>query len=169
MTSPMQNPESTTPRGTSDGVLRSGRLFSRDVNYLRDVALFWPFVISSIVAASAMFSQSDRQLGLRCAGLAIVALLLARQKLVIFLVALGFCAIQGAWWLVIRPWNWSIFAVTALTGVPFLIANRFWRNPKLAYRLPSEFRLVDALLSVVSICGTLYLLFLISPHKWGAQ
>jgi len=60
----MQNPENTTAKGTSDGVSRPGRLFSRDVNYLRDVALFWPFVISSIVAASAVFSQSDRQLAL---------------------------------------------------------------------------------------------------------
>lgn len=167
----MQNPASTTAKGTSDGVLRSRRLFSRDLNYLRDVALFWPFVISSIVAASAALSQSDRQFALRSAGLAIVALLLAREKLLIFLVSLGFCAIQGALWLVIRPWSWSMFAVTALTGVPFLIANRFWRNPKLAYQLPKEkeFGAVDMLLTFASICGTIYLLFLISPHKWGAQ
>jgi hypothetical protein len=165
----MLNPDGTTAKGTSDGVLRSGRLFSRDLNYLRDVALFWPFVISSIVAASAVFSQSDRQFALRCAALAIGAILLAKERLLLFLVAMALVAIRGTVWLVIRPWSWSIFAVTVLAGVPFLIANRFWRNPKWAYQLPSEFRLVDALLSVVSICGTLYLLFLISPHKWGAQ
>jgi hypothetical protein len=169
MTGSMQNPEITTARGTSDGVLRSARLFSRDVNYLRDLALFWPFVISSIVAVSAAFSQSDRQLAFRCGALAVVAILLAKEKLLLFLAAMALVAIRGTVWLIIRPWSWSLFAVTALTGVPFLIANRFWRNPKLAYQLPSEFRLVDALLCVVSLCGTLYLIFLISPHKWGAQ
>jgi Flp pilus assembly protein TadB len=116
-----------------------------------------------------MFSQSDRQFALRCAGVAIGAILLAKERLLLLFVAMALVAVRGTIWLVIRPWSWPIFAVTTLTGVPFLMANRYWRNPKLAYQLPSEFRLVDALLSVVSICGTLYLLFLISPHKWGAR
>lgn len=165
----MQNSESTSVKVTSGSLLRSGRLFSRDFNYLRDLALFWPFVISSIVAVSAMFSQSDRQLALRCGALAIGAILVAKERLLLLLVAMALVAIRGTVWLIIRPWSWSLFAATALTGVPFLIANRTWRNPKLAYQLPSEFRLIDALVSIVSICGTLYLLFLISPHKWGAQ
>lgn len=165
----MENPESTTAKGTSDGALRSGRLFSRDPNCLRDVVLFWPFVISSIVAVSAAFSQSDRQLALRCAALATGAILLAKERLLLFFLATALVATRGIVWLVIRPWSWSMFAVTALTGVPFLIANRFWRTPKLAYQLPSEIRLVDALLSIISVCGTLYLIFLVSPHKWGVQ
>ena len=165
----MDNPESTTAKGTVDGAHRSGRLFSRDLNYLRDVVLFWPFVISSIVAVSAAFSQSDRQLTLRCAALAIGAILLAKERLLLFFLAMALVATRGIVWLVIRPWSWSMFAVTALTGVPFLIANRIWRNPKLAYQLASEFRLVDALLSIMSVCGTLYLIFLVSPHKWGVQ
>jgi len=165
----MENPESTTAKGTSDGALRPGRLFSRDLNYLRDVVLFWPFVISSIVAVSAAFSQSDRQLALRCAALAIGAILLAKERLFLFFLAMALVATRGIVWLVIRPWSWWMFAVTALTAVPFLIANRFWRTPKLAYQLPSEIRLVDALLSIISVCGTLYLIFLVSPHKWGVQ
>src|ERR1700731_861599 len=95
MTSPMQNPENTTVKGTSDDVLRAHRLFSRDLNYLRDVALFWPFVISSIVSVSAAFSQSDRQLALRCAALAIGAILLAKERLLLFFVAMALVAIRG--------------------------------------------------------------------------
>lgn|SRR5579859_1478806 len=142
-----------------------GRIFSRDLNYLRDVALFWPFVIFSIAAVSWVPSPPSRQLGLRSAAIAIVALLLARQKLVLFFVALGFCAIQGALWLVLRPWSWAMFTVTVLTAIPFLVANRYWRNPKLTYELPSEFRLVDALLSVASICATIFLFYLIRPRQ----
>ena len=149
----------------SRGLLNSGRLFSRDVNYLRDVILVWPFIISSIAAVSWVFSQSSRQLGIRCAALAIVALLLAKEKLLVFFGALGFCAIQGAIWLVIRPWSWPMVTVTALTGVPFLLANRYWRKPKLAYQLPKEFGAVDMLLSFASICGTIFLFYLINPHQ----
>jgi hypothetical protein len=155
MRSLMQKPERTTVKGTPDGVLSSRTLFSRDLNYLRDVALFWPFVISSIVAVSAVFSPSDRQLALRCAALAVGAILLAKERLLLFFAAMALVAVRGTVWLVIRPWSWSIFAITALTGIPFLIAKRVWRHPKLVDQLPSEFRLIDALLSVVSVCGTL--------------
>jgi len=58
-----------------------------------------------------------------------------------------------------------MFTVTVLTAIPFLVANRYWRNPKLTYELPSEFRLVDALLSVASICATIFLFYLIRPRQ----
>ncbi len=58
-----------------------------------------------------------------------------------------------------------MFAITAITGIPFLIANRYWRNLKLAYKIPAEFGLVDALLSVASICGTMVLAYLFRPHR----
>jgi len=54
--------------------------------------------------------------------------------------------------------------VTVLTGIPFLLANHYWRNPKLAYQLPTEFRLVDALLSVASISATISLFYLLRSH-----
>jgi len=165
---PIRHPKSATTTGTSKGVLGSGRLFSRDLNYLRDLALAWPFIIFSIIAVPSMFSRPDRQLGIRCAGVAIAAILLTKETLVIFFAALGLVAIRGTVWLVIRPWSWPTFWATALTGIPFLVANRYWRNPKLAYEWPDEFGAVDALLSFASICGTLFLFYLIS-NKWGIR
>lgn len=161
----MENPGSTMSSEPTKNVPSSRRLFSRDVNYLRDVILIWPFIIFSIIAAGCAFSPPDRQLGLRCAAVAIVAILLAKERLVLFLGALGFCAIQLVVALVLHPWKWSVFAFALLTGVPFLLANRYWRNPKLAYQLPSEFGAVDMLLSFASICGTLFLLYVVSPYR----
>jgi hypothetical protein len=161
----MDNPGSATAKETSKGVLTSRMLFSRDVNYLRDVTLVWPFIIFSIVAVACTFSPQNRQLGLRCAALAIAAILLAKERLVLFFGALGFCAIQAAIALVVHPWSWPAFTAGVLTGVPFLLANRYWRKRKFAYQLPREFGAVDMLLSVASICGTIFLFYVISPRN----
>lgn len=149
----------------SKNVSGSRKLFSRDANYLRDVTLVWSFIIFSIIAVGCAFSSPNRQLGIRCAALAIVAILLAKERLILFLGALGFCAIQGVVALVVHPWKWPVFAVTLLTGVPFLLANRNWRKPKMAYQLPSEFGAVDMLLSFAAMCGTLFLLYIIAPRN----
>lgn len=141
------------------------KLFSRELNYLRDLALFWPFVLYSIFAVGSAFSPAHRHLALRCAVVAVAALLLAKERLLLFLVGLGFIAIQCVITLLLHPWSWGVFTAGTLTAVPFLLANRYWLNPKLAYKLPSEFRLVDALWSIASIIGSLALMYIVSPFK----
>lgn len=141
------------------------RLFSRDANYLRDAALFWPFVLYSIFAVASAFSPGSRHLALRCAVVALIALLLAREKLALFLVGTGFIAIQCTINLLLHPWRWGVFTAGILTAAPFVLANRYWRKPELSYELPNEFRLVDALWSVASLCGSLLLGYLVSPFK----
>jgi hypothetical protein len=143
----------------------SRKLFSRDTNYLRDVALVWPFILSSMVGASALYSPEFRQLGIRCLALAIVSILLVKERLLMFFAALGFVTIQVALTLGTHGWSWSSFAVLVVTGIPFLLANRYWREPKLSYRLPSEFGAVDMLLSFASICGTFFVFYLIRTRQ----
>jgi hypothetical protein len=156
--------EGTKPEETSSATARELNIFSRNLNYVRDAVFFWPFVIFSIVSVASAFSPPDRSLALKCGAVAIVVLLLAKERLLIFFVALGFCAIQGAIWLIIRPWSWPTFLTTVLTGVPFLLANRVWRKPKLSYRLPRELGAVDILLGVASICGTLFVFWVVARH-----
>jgi len=143
-------------------VVSPRRIFSRDINYLRDAALVWPFVISSMAAAAAAFPPSDRRFGLRCLALAIMSILLAKERLIMFLAASGFVAIQGFLTLITHKWSWPTFTATVLTGAPFLLANRYWRNPNVSYQLPNEFGAVDMLLAFASMCGTIFLLFLIN-------
>lgn len=157
----MENRVSAQSGGIPQNTLLSRKLFSRDINYLRDSALFWPFVIYSLLALGWAFSPHHRQLGLACGVVAVVVLLLANEKLVLFLVALGFVAIQCAINLVLHRWSWGVFTTGVLAAGPFLVANRLWRKPKLAYELPTEFRLVDALWSIASLCGSLLSLYIL--------
>jgi hypothetical protein len=144
---------------------RKDMLFSREVNYLRDVALFWPFVLYSIFGVASAFSPGYRQFAIRCAVVAIVALLLAKEKLLLFVVGLGFIAIQCAITLVLHSWNSAVFTAGVLTGGTFFLAGHFWRKRKLTYNLPSEFRLVDALWNIASVIGSLALMYVVSPFK----
>jgi len=90
----VQNPEPETTKESSGDPPASSRIFSRDVNYVRDVVLAWPFIIFSIIAVASLLSPNSRQIGLKCAISAGVAILLAKERLLMFLGALGFCAIQ---------------------------------------------------------------------------
>lgn len=140
-------------------------LFSRDINYLRDVALFWPFVLYSIFAVGAAFPPAERQLVIRCTAVAVISLLLAKERLFIFFVGLALIAFQCIIALFLYRWNWIVFTLLVLTGGPFLLAKRYWRKPKLTYRVPNEFELVDALWSIASICGSLLLGYVITPFR----
>ena len=154
--------------GSTSKVFGSRTLFSRDFNYLRDLGLFWPFVLYTIFAVACLFSPTDRRLGLRFAVVAIAAILLAKDKLLLFLVGLGFIATQCAINLVLHPWNWSVFVSMVVAACPFLSAKWYWQKRKLVYRLPREFRLVDALWSIASLCASLLLMYVVSPfnHLW---
>jgi len=158
----VHNPEPKTTNELSKG--SATKLFSRDLNYLRDVILVWPFIIFSIIAVASLLSPNARQIGLRCAILAGMAILLAKERLVI---------LWGSG--ILRDSKCSVAVHTSLElvyarhhglhGNSFLLANRYLRNPKLAYELPTEFRLIDALVSVASICGTVSLFYLLRPHS----
>ena len=142
----------------------SRTFLSRDTGYLRDLALFWPFVFYSIFAVASGFSPNNHRLALRCAVVAVAALLLAKEKLLLIFVAAGFVAIQCAFALALHPWSWSVFAAGICAGTLFLFA-RYWRKQKLSYSLPKEFRLVDALWSVGSIVLSLMLGYVVSPYN----
>lgn len=141
------------------------RFFSRDLNYLRDVALFWPFVLYSIFGVASAFSPGYRHFAIRCAAVAIAALILAKEKLLLLIVGAGFVAIQCAITLVLHSWNSAVFTAGVLTCAIFFLGGRFWRKRELTYKLPNEFRLVDALWSIASIIGSLLLGYVISPFR----
>jgi len=141
------------------------RLFSRDPNYLRDVALFWPFVLYSIFGVASAFSPGYRQFAIRCAAVAVAALALAKETLLLFLVAVGFIAIQCAITLLLHSWDPMVFTAGVVTAATFFLVGRFFRKRKLTYKLPNEFRLVDALWSIASLIGSLLLGYFVSPFK----
>jgi len=144
---------------------RERPLFPRNVNYLRDMALFWPFVLYSVFGVASAFSPGRRQLAIKFAVVAIATLALAKEKLLLFVVGTGFIALQCATTLILHRWNWGVFVAGILTSCPFLLAGLYCRKRKLTYRLPSEFRLVDALWSIASLTGSLLLLYVLNLRK----
>ncbi len=160
---PMQRPlGKTTAVGTSQEIPESRQFLSRDVGYLRDMALFWPFVLYSIFGVASAFSSADEHLAIRFAAVAIVALTLAKEKLFLFVLGTGFIATRCTIYLFLHPWNWAVFLAAILTACPPLVASRYWRNQKLSYRFPKEFRLVDALWSLTSLCASLCSFYVVS-------
>jgi intracellular septation protein A len=163
----MHNFENPEPEETSLHTFGGNerRLFSRDFNYLRDMALFWPFIFYSIFGVASAFSPGYRYLAIRCAVVAIAALILAKEKLFLFIVGVGFVAVQCVITLILHSWNSAVLTAGVLTGCTFLLAGHFWRKRKLTYKLPNEFRLVDALWSIASILCSLLLAYVVSPFK----
>jgi len=154
--------EEVSPRVIGE---RKRTLFSRDLNYLRDMALFWPFVLYSIFGVASAFSPGYRHFAIRCALIAIAALILSKEKLLLFVVGTGFIAIQCSINLTVHAWSWGVFTAGILTALPFLMVSRYWPNRKLTYQPPREFRLLDALWSLASLIGTLLLGYVISPFR----
>ena len=143
-------------------------LFSRDLGYLRDSLLFWPLVLYSIFGVASLFSEGHRRFGLLCIGVAVAALLAARERVLMFVVASGFIAIQCGISLLLHTWNRNVFVAGLVASCPLLLACRHWRSRRLAYKVPRDFRLVDALWSIGSLVGALLLLYLfrLLPDSW---
>jgi len=57
------------------------------------------------------------------------------------------------------------FCLWVCTGLVFLVANNYRRNPRLSYALPREMRLIDAVWSIGSIILSLLFLYLISQYN----
>jgi hypothetical protein len=71
------------------------RVPSRDLNFYRDSFLIWPFLLFTIAGLANLFSRGhDHRLGFVFAGLSLLSILLARERLILIGGALGFCTAQ---------------------------------------------------------------------------
>jgi hypothetical protein len=140
-------------------------LFSRDLNYLRDMVLLWPLIIFLIFAVGCAFSRPDRPLAYRFATVVGVAILLARERLLLFIVALMWIAGQSWITMGFHP-SWAVFAAGAVSAaVAALLVRLCWGKAKLSYQVPDEPQLVDLLVGLGSFCLTLLIVYRISPYN----
>ena len=134
------------------------RLPSRNINYYRDLFLLSPFLLFAVVG---VFKLLDHQWirGAECAGLALGALLLARERLLLFLGALGFCAVRFL--VVVAPTrDWRGFVGLLATGILLLVFGRVARNYKPTYVWPDG-SIVELLVGLSSLLLTLRAFILI--------
>jgi hypothetical protein len=75
------------------------KLPSRDINYYRDMFLVWPillFSFAAIIQIAAFSSPEYRIYGFKLAACAIVAILLAKERLVLILAGAAYIALRSA-------------------------------------------------------------------------
>ena len=127
------------------------RVPSHDLNYYRDSFLLWPFLLFTIAALVNLFSVGkDHRLGIELAALSVLTILLARERVVLIGVALGFCTVQPLLAFVIRH-DWVGLAVAVPAGTLFYVLIRSLKDYKLSYGLPKGGSIVDLLIGLLSL------------------
>ena len=86
---------------------------------------------------------------------------IAAILLLLLIVGLGFTGFLCVINLILHSWNWTLFVVAVVSSSLFLATNKYWRKRQLKYAIPSEFRLFDALWSIASLFGSLFLMYLL--------
>ncbi len=131
------------------------RVPSRDFNFYRDSFLVWPFLLFTIAGLANLFSRgSDHRPGFEFAALAVLSLLLARERLILIGGALGFCAVQSLLSFFLRH-DWVGLAVAIPCGALFVVLIRSLKSYKPSYEWPKGLSIAAILLSLSSLGFTL--------------
>jgi hypothetical protein len=137
------------------------RLPSRNFNYYRDLFLLCPFVVFSIagiIHASAP-DHPHRILGMKCLVLAALALALARERRILLMGALGFCAARFLFALVMTQ-GWKALVGLLVTGIPLVLSVRFLSDYKPRYEWPEGLTIAGLIVGLSS------LIFTLAPFTW---
>ncbi|HEY2109082.1 MAG TPA: hypothetical protein VGH17_04230 [Candidatus Acidoferrales bacterium] len=117
------------------------KLPSRDINYYRDMFLVWPillFSFAAIIQIAAPSSPEYRIYGFKLAACAIVAILLAKERLVLILAGAAYIALRSAIALALTL-NWrSYLAGFLVSGGIALIVLRLSGNRIVSYKMPPK-------------------------------
>jgi hypothetical protein len=139
------------------------RLPSKDINVYRDLFLVWPFLLFSVAAITNFLrSGVNHRLGLKFLALAVVCLLLAREKFLLIGGALGFCFFQSQWAFFIKHDIVGLWVgiVTAILLIVFGFALKNYK-PKVQY--PRGQSIATLLLGLCSFGLTILLIRWIAP------
>ncbi len=127
------------------------RVPSRDLNFYRDSFLIWPFLLFTIAGLANLFSRGhDHGVGFIFAGLSLLSMLLARERLILIGGALGFCTAQSLLSFFLRH-EWVGLAVAIPSGVLFVVLIRSLKGYKPSYQWPRGFTIVDLLVGLSSL------------------
>jgi len=127
------------------------RVPSRDLNYYRDTFLIWPFLLSTIGALVNLFSRGqNHRSGFIAAGISLLLLLLARERIVLIGGALGFCAVQSLVSFFLRH-DWVGLAVAIPSGALFVVLIRSLKGYKPSYGWPTGLSIADLLVGLSSL------------------
>jgi hypothetical protein len=133
------------------------QLPSRDFNYYRDLFLFWPFLLFTIVGLVNLFGVGhDHRVGIKFVALSLVTILLARERFILIGGALGFCAVQSGISFVLKH-DWIALAASISSSTLCLLLLRGLKDYKPSYSMPKGIRIADILTGLTSLGLTLAL------------
>jgi hypothetical protein len=137
------------------------KLSSGDPNYYRDLVLFWPIFLFSI-AALAQFTGgnvADRHYAVKLLGCAVVAMLLAKEKLLLLMGIAGFVAFRCLWAFFLMQHDWRLlvtFVLCVCVVAPF-------RNRRFSYQWPQRILVTDLIVGLSSLGGTIAVIRWMQP------
>jgi hypothetical protein len=132
------------------------RLPSENLHRYRDLSLFSPFFLFSLLGMVDIFTPDHlhKLIGLKCLALATIALAMARERGVLVGAILGFGAVRFLVTVLLAP---SLGAVGGflVASTTFILAVCVWSDYKPSYELPDRVRSLDFIVSLSSVGVTL--------------
>jgi len=131
---------------------------SRKVNFYRDLALLWPFMLFSLMAVSEVFHPTaSRHYWIFLAAVAVFLLALAKEKVLLLLAVLALVAVRCVWVsIAIRRDVWVI-VTGVVCGLIILLATLVGRGYRPSYDWPENTGILELLVGVGSLTATIML------------
>jgi hypothetical protein len=136
------------------------------IDYYRDRFLLWPTLLFSVLAIAnvvAPESPSGRIYGFKLAACAVIAVLLAKERLVIILAGVGFVALRLAAALATTR-DWKAYGASLLVSIGILVALlpllRRWKS---SYEDPPKAGIAGVLFVVAGIIAAVAVVLLLKP------
>jgi hypothetical protein len=134
------------------------RLYSHDFNYYRDLALFWPFLLFSIITLSEFSVRTTTQEHRTImAVIAFTCLILAKEKLLLLGASLGFVAMRCVWAFALGTRDIKVLITLAVSVSITVLIIFVKRNRRLSYEYPEKTGTLDVVVGLGSLVGTLAL------------
>jgi hypothetical protein len=144
------------------------KLPSRQVNYYRDQFLVWPILLFSIIAIVAVVepkTPAQRAYGFKLAACAAIAILLAKERLILIAAGAGFVALRLAVALVItQDWRAYLAGLLISLGIvsAVLIMRRNWK-PTYESPGPGKTNVLSLLVGIAGLGAAVGIVFWLRP------
>jgi hypothetical protein len=138
------------------------KLSSSDINYYRDLFLLWPFLLSSIVGLSNLWTptnSSDRMYAYKAAGAALVIFLLAKERLLLLVGSLMYVTIKLGVAAIFVHSRGVVIGFLCCGGVlTALLMSRPLREWKPSYLSNGEMHVLDFVVGIAGLIAGIGLL-----------
>ncbi len=138
----------------------------QSIDHYRDRFLLGPILLFSLLAianVAAPESPADRLYGFKLTACAIIAVLLAKERLVIILAAVGFMALRLAIALAVTR-DWKSYGASLLVSIGMLVAlfplQRHWKP---SYKDAPQTSIPGALFVVAGIVAAVTIVLVLKP------